>query len=337
LQRIAVDSDQLLIVRKPIQYLKKDYKPDSYKQPSLSQLQEEEEENPELQKSPQEKIQLLWEHMGLYDGSYKKYLLPIQAPSNLKDNESLSKHRQKHKIQPKIINQNLILEPEELSPKTKFSKAARALKFIDNSLLKPIRETPPKLELKLKDRRDTSTDELKYKDNSILKTHRAKLHLPAFTRKFQQRLTCSENEPPKQIQTDRTILENIESSPPPPPETKNRFNYQKQFSQPGSKFKPLNLHLLGDQKTASVSPKIRKSLNKNDFFIPKINIGVSHNQRQNEKSFTERYTYHEKHIQILERANEIDQDSKQKEFELMKNLINLQNNKLQQGLMVARR
>jgi len=65
---------------------------------------------------------------------------------------------------------------------------------------------------------------------------------------------------------------------------------------------------------------------------------------QAEKAQTERANYkmksEEKHgmyIQILERANEIDQDSKQKESEIMRNLINLQNTKLKQGLLVARR
>ena len=41
--------------------------------------------------------------------------------------------------------------------------------------------------------------------------------------------------------------------------------------------------------------------------------------RQNEKALTERSHYDEKqgmYIQILERANEIDQESKQKEFEV---------------------
>jgi len=54
---------------------------------------------------------------------------------------------------------------EELSPKNKFSKAARVLKFIDNSLLKPPRETPPKLELKI---RDGSSDGLKYQSITLI-------------------------------------------------------------------------------------------------------------------------------------------------------------------------
>ncbi len=101
----------------------------------------------------------------------------------------------KHKFQPKIVNQKLVLDTNEdlsLSPKNRFSKAAKALKFIDNSLLKPLRETPPKLELKIRD-----------EDNSILKTHRAKLHLPSFARRFQRKL-YSEND--DQIQTDRVNL-----------------------------------------------------------------------------------------------------------------------------------
>ena len=88
---------------------------------------------------------------------------------------SKQQHRQnafKSRIQPKIVNQKLVLDSyqsprEELSPKNKFSNAARALKFIDNSLLKPLRDTPPKLELKIKDR-DTSNEGLKYQSTHFL-------------------------------------------------------------------------------------------------------------------------------------------------------------------------
>ena len=48
----------------------KNYKPDSYKQSSL--LIKESEFLTENKKTPHEKIQDLWEHMGLHDGSVNK-------------------------------------------------------------------------------------------------------------------------------------------------------------------------------------------------------------------------------------------------------------------------
>ena len=40
---------------------------------------------------------------------------------------------------------------------------------------------------------------------------------------------------------------------------------------------------------------------------------------------------------VMDRLNKIQQDSKKREYEIMSNLINIQNTRLEQGLRVARK
>lgn len=79
LQKIAKDAEFIeKKVVKPNYEIMKEYKPDSYKQvPSLKTTSRNEHRkggDAKNQKNENMKIEEMWEHMGLYDGSVKKLI-----------------------------------------------------------------------------------------------------------------------------------------------------------------------------------------------------------------------------------------------------------------------
>jgi len=186
-------------VVKPNYEKMKEYKPDSYKTspvPKLGKIADlKKRGESEKRKTDAQKIDDMWDHMGLYDGTYKNNLTTVQLAFNSQDKETF-------RIPPDSLTYKLKIRamegksPEEIkeaiNQRNELRKAVRDVKLLEKSLLRNYRDSSvsgPK-----SSRRDVSISEKREDTYAVIMSNKPKATAPEKKLTFNQVQKYKQNE-----------------------------------------------------------------------------------------------------------------------------------------------